>query len=131
MYHLCIYFTWFCIMWHSRSDQNRNENKKWYMLFHCCSVLIPHYHALLRSPSASTFDWSLIKGNWIYFCTLLIWEIRKWSTNTDNLGFSLCECSYYGNITSKHSQFYYWHSKKQIFPGSLCFTRSGDRKIML
>ena len=38
------------------------------------------------------------------------------------VGFSLWGCSYYRNITSKHSQFYYWHSKEQIRPGCLCFT---------
>ena len=117
------------------------KTRKLCMLFHLyvafCVVLILHYNGLLRSPSAFTFDQSLIKGNWKwhtliemrlkwitipYFHTSLIWEIRKWSMNTDNLGFSLLRCSYYGNITSKHSQFYYWHSKEHILPSCLCFT---------
>ena len=39
-----------------------------------------------------------------------------------NLGLSVSGGSYDRNITSKHSQFYYWHSKEQILSGCLCFT---------
>ena len=102
---------------------------KLYMLFRLnivtCVVLIPHYNGLLRSPSTSRLNQSLIKSNWkwhifienqfqylikINFHTLLISQIRKESANTANLGVRLHGYSFYGNITSKHSQFYYWHS---------------------
>ena len=112
----------------------------------CCLIL--YCNGLLRSRLASRLNQSFMKSNWKWhtfieaklkwisipyknefpylikmnFHTLLIWEIRKQITNTDNLGFSLDGCSYHRDITTKHSQFYYWHSKEHILPGCLCFT---------
>ena len=50
--------------------RNRIEMKtrNLYLLFHlyivCCIILILHYNGLLRSPSASRLNQSLIKRNW-------------------------------------------------------------------
>ena len=45
--------------------------RKLYMLFHLyvvsSVVFMLHYNGMLRSPPASRFDQSLIKGNWKWY----------------------------------------------------------------